>query len=90
MRTRLLALAFFWCGATLFSQDYFPANDGVKSKNDNFTAFTNAKIYVTPTQLVEGATLLIQNGKVAQVGKSVTLPKNTVTVDLKGKSIYPS
>ena len=90
MKMRLLALAMLWCCASLFAQDYFPENDGVKSKNNNYTAFTNAKIFVTPTQVVEQGTLLIQNGKVAQVGKSVTIPKNTVIIDLDGKTIYPS
>ncbi|TMM53871.1 amidohydrolase [Maribacter algarum] len=90
MKIRLFALAILWCGSTLFAQDYFPENDGVKSKNNNYTAFTNAKIYVTPTQVIEGGTLLIQNGKVKQVGKSVSIPKNSVVVDAKGHSIYPS
>lgn len=90
MKMRLLALALLWCSATLFAQDYFPENDGVKTKNNNYTAFTNAKIYVTPTQVVPKGTLLIQNGKVVQAGKSVSIPKNSVVVDLKGKSIYPS
>ncbi|MGB5497357.1 MAG: amidohydrolase, partial [Maribacter sp.] len=90
MKMRLLALAILWCGATLFAQDYFPENNGVKSKNNNFTAFTNARIFITPTQVVERGTLLIQNGKVVQVGTSVAIPKNTVTIDLDGKSVYPS
>ncbi|QCX00499.1 amidohydrolase family protein [Aggregatimonas sangjinii] len=90
MKMRLLALALFWCSATLFAQEYFPKNDGVKSKNNNYTAFTNAKIYVTPTQIIEGATLLIQNGKVVQVGKTVSLPKSTIVIDLTGKTVYPS
>ena len=85
-----LALALLWCGASLFAQDYFPKNDGVKSENRNYTAFTNAKIFVTPTQIIERGTLLIQNGKVVRTGSSVSLPKNTVVVDLAGKSIYPS
>jgi imidazolonepropionase-like amidohydrolase len=83
-------LALFWCSSFLLAQDYFPQNDGVKSKNNNYTAFTNAKIYVTPTQIIEKGTLLIQNGKVIQVGTAVTLPKNTVKIDATGKSIYPS
>lgn len=87
---KLLALTLLWCGATLFAQDYFPNNEGVKSKNNNYTAFTNAKIFITPTQVVDQGTLLIQNGKVVQVGKSVIIPKNTVTIDLSGKSVYPS
>ncbi len=90
MKMRLLALWLLACCPTLSAQDYFPKNDGVKAKNNNYTAFTNAKIYITPTEVIDNATLLIQNGKVVQVGQSVTLPKNTVQIDLSGKSIYPS
>jgi len=90
MKMRFLVLTVLWCSSTLFAQDYFPENDGVKSNNNNYTAFTNAKIHITPTQIVEGGTLLIQNGKVVQVGKSVTIPKNSVMIDLTGRSIYPS
>lgn len=90
MNSRCFALALFWCSTALFSQDYFPENSGVKSTNNNYTAFTNARIFVTPTQIIDGGTLLIQEGVVKQVGKSVTLPKNTVEIDLKGYSIYPS
>ena len=87
---RLLVLAILWSSTTLFAQDYFPKNDGVKTTNNNYTAFTNAKIYVTPTQIIDGGTLLIQNGKVVQAAKTVSLPKSTIVIDLNGKSIYPS
>ncbi|MEJ1223371.1 amidohydrolase family protein [Sediminicola sp. 1XM1-17] len=90
MKMRLLVLAIIWSSTTLFAQDYFPKNDGVKTTNNNYTAFTNAKIYVTPTQIIDGGTLLIQNGKVVQAAKTVNLPKSTIVIDLNGKSIYPS
>lgn len=72
------------------AQDYFPKNDGVKEKNNNYTTFTNAKIYVTPTQVVDNGTLLVQNGKVIAVGQNVSIPSNSVVIDLSGKSVYPS
>ena len=72
------------------AQEYFPENDGVKESNNNFTAFTNATIYVTPTQVVKKGTLLIQNGRVINVGKNVNVPSNSVVIDLDGKHIYPS
>ena len=90
MKIRLLSLVFLWSSVSLFAQDYFPTNSGVKSNNNNYTAFTNAKIYVTPTEVIKKGTLLIQNGKVVKVGKSVSIPKNTITVNLEGKSVYPS
>jgi len=72
------------------AQEYFPKNDGVKTTNANYTAFTNAKIYVSPTQIIESGTLLIQKGKVISTGKNINIPKNSLIIDLKGKTIYPS
>jgi len=74
----------------MFAQDYFPKNDGVKTKNTNYTALTNAKIYITPTQVLENASLLIKDGKVVRSGNSITIPKNTTVINLEGKTIYPS
>ncbi|MCK0146887.1 amidohydrolase family protein [Arenibacter sp. F26102] len=90
MRIRFFVLVTFLCGVSLSAQDYFPKNDGVKAENNNYTAFINAKIFITPTKILEKGTLLIKKGKVVQTGKSVTVPKNSVIIDLQGKSIYPS
>lgn len=90
MKIRFLVLATLWCGISLFAQDYFPQNDGVRAENHNYTALINAKIFLTPTQVVNKGTLLIQNGKVVQAGKSVSIPKNSLVIDLDGKYIYPS
>ncbi|SHJ40300.1 amidohydrolase family protein [Pseudozobellia thermophila] len=89
-RLQVYLLLFFLGCAQMSAQDYFPVNDQVKAKNNNYMAFVNAKIYVTPVQVVDKGTLLIREGKVVQAGKSVTLPKNTVVVDVSGKWIYPS
>ena len=68
------------CSFSLFAQDYFPSNSGVIANNSNYTAFTNATIHVSPTEVIENATLLIKEGKVVSVGKSVNIPKNTTTL----------
>jgi imidazolonepropionase-like amidohydrolase len=72
------------------AQEYFPNNESVQNKNNNYIVFTNAKIYVTPTQIIEKGSLLIQNGKVISAGNNISIPKNCVTINLEGKSIYPS
>lgn len=74
----------------LQAQIYFPDDYGVSNVNKNYTAITNAKIYVNPTQVLENATLLVQDGKVVQVGSQVNLPPNTVIIDAAGKTVYPS
>jgi imidazolonepropionase-like amidohydrolase len=78
------------CSFSLFAQDYFPSNTGVIANNSNYTAFKNATIHVSPTEVLNNATLLIKEGKVVSVGASVSIPKNTTIVDLSGKTIYPS
>lgn len=78
------------CNFTLFAQEHIPKNDGVKTENANYTAFINAKIYVSPNQVIEKGTLLIKEGKVVSSGTSINIPKNCVVVDVSGKSIYPS
>ncbi|WP_038265078.1 amidohydrolase family protein [Zhouia amylolytica] len=90
MRVKLLSLCMLWLSFSVFSQEYFPKNDGVKTSKNSYTAFTNAKIYVTPTEVLENATLLIQKGKVIAAGTSVEVPDNSITINLEGKYIYPS
>jgi imidazolonepropionase-like amidohydrolase len=90
MRILFYVLVILFYGLPLYAQDYFPKNDGVKAENTNFTAFINAKIHITPTKVLEKGTLLIQKGKIIEVGKIVDLPKSTLLIDLEGKSIYPS
>ncbi|TDS13354.1 imidazolonepropionase-like amidohydrolase [Maribacter caenipelagi] len=90
MKKLIFALCLLGYGSFLTAQDYFPENAGVKVNNNNYTAFTNAKIFVTPTQVIEKGTLLIQHGKVVSASSSVSIPKNAVVIDVEGKSIYPS
>ncbi|WP_144893614.1 amidohydrolase family protein [Flavobacterium tiangeerense] len=90
MKKILFLLLFSVVLSKTYAQEYFPNNESIQNKSSNFTAFTNAKIYVTPTQIIEKGTLLIQNGKVVSAGASVVIPKNCTTIDLEGKSIYPS
>ena len=78
------------CAFIGHTQDYFPKNDGVHSKATNYTAITNAKIYITPTNVIENGTLLIKDGVVINSGKNISIPKNSELIDAKGSSIYPS
>ena len=78
------------CHLTFFGQEYFPKNDGVSNSNNNYTAFTNATIYINAIQKIENGTLLIRDGKVLQVGPSINLQANTQVINLEGHFIYPS
>ena len=90
MKKNILLLLVLCISHMGISQEYFPKNDGVKENNAQYTAFTNATLFVSPTNKINNATLLIKQGKVIATGKNVTIPSNTVVVDLEGKYIYPS
>ncbi len=87
---KLLVFGLVSCSFTMYGQDYFPANAGVKSKNQNYTVFTNATIHTTPTETIKNGTLVVQDGKVVSVGKSSSYAQNAIVVDLNGKHVYPS
>ena len=90
MKKIVLIILLYLFVPKIYSQVYFPNNETVQNKNNNYTAFINAKIVVTPTQIIEKGTLLIQNGVVIKTGIGIEIPKNCVIVNLEGKSIYPS
>jgi hypothetical protein len=55
---KLIILLFFGVFiAKTQAQEYFPNNESIPNKNNYYTAFTNVKIYVTPTQLTENLTI---------------------------------
>uniref|UniRef100_UPI00404A02AD amidohydrolase family protein n=1 Tax=Flavobacterium sp. TaxID=239 RepID=UPI00404A02AD len=88
---RLFKIILLVCFSfSLHGQDYFPKNDGVKQSFKNYTAITNATIYVSSNQKLEKATLLIKEDKIIDVGVNVTIPKNATIINGNGKTIYAS
>ncbi|MGA0556612.1 amidohydrolase family protein [Larkinella sp. VNQ87] len=89
MRKLFLTGMLAWGLAQLgWSQVTFPRN-GVYDERPGLYAFTNATIIVDPKTTLESATLLIRNGRIEAVGKTVAIPAGAVVADLKGKRIYP-
>ena len=89
MKIKLLILSMLFC-INMYSQDYIPKNDGVKSSYNAPIAFTNATIYVNPNKSIKNGTLLVYKGKIIGVGNQVKVPKNTIEINLEGKYVYPS
>lgn len=90
MKLRVLLLTLFLGGIGLNAQEYFPVNDGVKEVNSNYTVFENARIHVDPETVIENGMFAVKDGKITAIGKSITVPKNSVRIDLEGKEVYPS
>ncbi len=89
IKKTLLAAACFIFGATTFAQETFNVN-GVADDRTHAYAFTNATIVKDAQTTLTDATLLIKDGKIVAAGKGLSIPAGTVTINCKGKFIYPS
>ncbi len=89
MKRLIPFLLFFLSGVFLLAQKTFPEN-GVRDNRDGLYAFTNATIYKAYNEKIENATLLIRDGKIETIGKSIKIPKDAVVINCTGKYIYPS
>ena len=70
------------------AQITYPIND-IANPKEGCYAFTNATIITSAQTTVQNAALVIRNGKIEAVGTKITLPKDAVIIDCKGKFIYP-
>ena len=71
------------------AQATFPVN-GIANPTEGAYAFTNATIVKDASNQISNATLLIRNKKIIAVGNNISIPKDAVIIDCKGKYIYPS
>lgn len=87
-RNLILILSHFLL-LKITAQTTFPSN-GAPFNTHSIYAFINANIYSDYENFIKNGILLIQDGKVLNVGEKVEIPKNAIVQDLKGKFIYPS
>jgi imidazolonepropionase-like amidohydrolase len=88
MKKRLLFFLFLLLYSFSRAQGTFPVN-GAWDVRPGLYAFTNATIVVSADQTIPNATLLVKDRVIEEVGPGVKIPKGYVTVDLKGKYVYP-
>ena len=87
MRKLLAFILLVSNGIVAFAQETFPFN-GIRPKDLSAYALTNATVYSTPENKLEGATVIIEKGKITAVGKNIPIPANCVIIDATGKFIY--
>jgi len=66
-----------------------PLHSVVAQQPSNVYAIRNAKIVTVTGAVIERGTVLIRDGKIAEVGARVALPVNAKVIDATGLSVYP-
>ena len=76
-------------GFVVHAQTSFPVN-GVADERSGYYVFTNATIVKDAATTLSSATMVIKDGVIKAIGKDIAIPKDAVTIDCKGRYIYPS
>jgi len=91
-RTILLAGFLFVLPLTVSAQQAPQQTEPVEDIRDSTPgvhALTNARVVVEPGRVLEGATVVIRDGRIAAVGADVTPPADARVWDLSGQTLYP-
>lgn len=89
LRTACYMLLSCLFSSSTFAQVTYPVN-GVADNRTTIYVFTNATIYRDAQTVIPSGTLIIKEGKITAIGNNISIPKEAVVTDLKGKYIYPS
>jgi imidazolonepropionase-like amidohydrolase len=79
---------FFVLPFTFFAQ-IKPMN-GVQNSKPNFIALTHATIYVSPTEVLNDACIILKDEQIVAVKKNNSIPKEAYEINCEGKYIFPS
>jgi imidazolonepropionase-like amidohydrolase len=82
MRILLSLLLVISVGSALWAQAVSKAQPGV-------FALTNARLVTVTQGVVENGSLLIRDGRIAQLGTNIDIPANARVIDCRGQSVYP-
>jgi len=63
--------------------------DGLRSNTPTLHALVGARIVVSPTQVIERGTLVVDAGRIVAVGAEVAAPAGARVWNLEGRTIYP-
>src|SRR6476646_8390515 len=85
MKKIFFSIITFCFISSTFSQDnVYPA-----SKQIGTIVIANGTVHVGNGQVLDNASVVIANGKIAAVGSNVNIPAGATTVNAQGKQVYP-
>ncbi len=93
MGYRIIFWVFLMIGVgSVYAQQRLPegfyTND-VSDIRPEQTAIINARVYISATEVLENAIILIDRGRVVEVAEQLDIPPSAQVVDLEGFVIYP-
>src|SRR5579863_4139215 len=81
--------AFFWNGICMMFAFAAAFATIPAAHAQSVYAITGAKVYPISGPPIEGATVVIRDGKITAVGKGAAIPSGAKVIDAKGLEVYP-
>jgi imidazolonepropionase-like amidohydrolase len=85
----VLGLVGITCSALAQQTSSTKPEVGILEHRNEVFAIQNATVVTEPGKKLDKATIVIRDGKIAEIGTSVTPPPEARIIDLAGKTIYP-
>ena len=84
MKWILIIVLFCFVNTTLAQETVYPA-----PKQTGTTVISNATIHTGTGETIENGSIVLTDGKIVSVGKSVSAPAGATTINAQGKHVYP-
>jgi len=85
MKNNIITLVLILIATATFAQDDVYPTKEYKGK----LFITSGTVHVGNGQVIENATIEVNNGKIVQVGANIPVTSDAKVVDAKGKQVYP-
>ncbi len=85
----LLVCSIMLLAGRVNAQATYPQN-GIADQRHQYYAFTGATIVKDASTTLTNATMVIRDGKIIAIGTGIKVPDGAVSIDAKGKFLYPS
>ena len=80
----ILVLVLIQTASSILASDQVPSK-----KQDHPIALIGATIHPVIGDVIVNGTILFEDGKITNLGTSITLPTGTQSIDVAGRHIYP-
>jgi imidazolonepropionase-like amidohydrolase len=89
-RHRILSLVLCLCSITrVLAQIDSKPLEGLQDNTPRVHALVNARLVISPGNVIDRGTLVVRDGVIEKVGANVPVPPEARVWDLAGKTVYP-
>ncbi|PHR87799.1 MAG: hypothetical protein COA78_36930, partial [Blastopirellula sp.] len=79
-----------WLVQTSLAQTGTSPEAGIRFQPPQSIVLKNVHLVISADREIDSATLLVEDGRIAEIGKKIAVPDGAKVIDLKGSYVYPA